>query len=147
MGGKKSSFIVSAKIVEEKVKNQSVFFPAIHGAKTLLNILKPVAPSPQLQMFNLSKKEILNLEKSPYLKPQNGSFHLIKTHMLCCLGAEEQSEKQSENSRSRRAESRGRGGILCEILPKVYGRLKGLKAWRKLDQGESSPNFHYFQVV
>lgn len=45
------------------------------------------------------------------------------------------------------ARERRQRGILCEILPKVYGRLKGLKAWRKLDQGESSPNFHYFQVV
>lgn len=54
--------------------------------------------------------------------------------------------RRGKNSRSRRAERRQRG-ILCEILPKVYGRLKGLKAWRKLDQGESSPNFHYFQVV
>lgn len=51
--------------------------------------------------------------------------------------------KESEQT----ARERRQRGILCEILPKVYGRLKGLKAWRKLDQGESSPNFHYFQVV
>lgn len=53
---------------------------------------------------------------------------------------------QSRRGENGRREE-GRGGILCEILPKVYGRLKGLKARRKLDQGESSPNFHYFQVV
>lgn len=48
----------------------------------------------------------------------------------------------------RREEKRGEAeGEYCEILPKVYGRLKGLKARGKLDQGESSPNFHYFQVV
>lgn len=56
-------------------------------------------------------------------------------------------KQASENSQEQTGRKRSRGGILCEILPKVYGRLKGLKAWRKLDQGESSPNFHYFQVV
>lgn len=61
------------------------------------------------------------------------------TDRFCSAGEEKHSE-QTGRDRSKR-------GILCEILPKVYGRLKGLKAWRKLDQGESSPNFHYFQVV
>lgn len=68
--------------------------------------------------------------------------------MFYRFSAEDQRQKQQEKKcRSIRTERRGRVGILCEILPKVYGRLKGLKAWRKLDQGESSPNFHYFQVV
>lgn len=89
------------------------------------------------------KKEIVNLKYPSYKTRKTGRFiwqkkikinmHIVQCRRGKTVGADGQRG--------------GRGGILCEILPKVYGRLKGLKAWRKLDQGESSPNFHYFQVV
>lgn len=82
------------------------------------------------------------LEKN-ILKYSRARKHVLKystiTDRFCSAGEGKQSEQTGRERRQR--------GILCEILPKVYGRLKGLKAWRKLDQGESSPNFHYFQVV
>lgn len=36
---------------------------------------------------------------------------------------------------------------LSQFMPKVYDQLKRLKSSWKLDQGKSSPNFHYFQVA
>lgn len=51
----------------------------------------------------------------------------------------------------KKKKSEGGGGVggttLSQFKPKVYDQLKRLKSRGKLDQGESSPNFHYFQVV
>ncbi len=74
----------------------------------------------------------------------------MKTTMVSSAPKKSASAKISAVQKKRETEkitSKGDGELLSKIQPKVYHRFKGLKAWGKLDQGESSPNFHYFQVV
>lgn len=57
--------------------------------------------------------------------------------------------KRAHNKKKKKSGEGGGwwGTTLSQFMPKVYDQLKRLKSTGKLDQGESSPNFHYFQVV
>lgn len=51
------------------------------------------------------------------------------------------------NQEKKKKDEEGGGYTLSQFMPKVYDQLKRLKSSWKLDQGKSSPNFHYFQVA
>lgn len=80
--------------------------------------------------------------------------HTIKKKIKKKRGKKEKKTKTTTTKNHRKKEKkyqRGVGGrwgtTLSQFMPKVYDQLKRLKSRGKLDQGESSPNFHYFQVV
>lgn len=50
-------------------------------------------------------------------------------------------------NQEKKKRTRKGGYTLSQFMPKVYDQLKRLKSSWKLDQGKSSPNFHYFQVA